>query len=198
MAATVYAQGTVVRLVNSKGKVEGEIVKSEGGWHLIRLADGSERAYREKHFTVVATTPEPAKTRALTLAEREGMAPTPVPPGYAAKASESESKPVPESAPAAAKDTAKAVKPTKAKPATAATAGVCKCGCGAPLKPRRHFAQGHDARFHGWMRRIANGELDPSEIPAAAAALMTIKAGMPTTDYDGSPWHCADVTHHKD
>jgi hypothetical protein len=66
--------------------------------------------------------------------------------------------------------------------------GSCACGCGSTCKPHRHFAQGHDARFHGWMRRIAQDIISASEIPASAAKLMTIVNGTPTTDYDGSVW----------
>ncbi len=63
---------------------------------------------------------------------------------------------------------------------------ACLCGCGATTA--RSFAPGHDARFHGWMRRLAQGEEILSQIPMSARKLMTIKDGMPTTDYDGTPW----------
>lgn len=86
----------------------------------------------------------------------------------------------PDSKPAEAK--AKAAKARTPKPATR----DCKCGCGRLV--RRHFAQGHDARFHGWMTRLAGGE-DAKEIgiPASALKLMALNAdGIPTRDYDGS------------
>lgn len=80
-----------------------------------------------------------------------------------------------------------------AKPRAQAQPAECKCGCGAFAAGKaRHFLPGHDARFHGWMRRMAQGLLEPSEIPASARALMSIKSidgiPTPTTDYDGSPW----------
>jgi hypothetical protein len=34
----------------------------------------------------------------------------------------------------------------------------CFCGCGNPTQSR--FVPGHDARFHGWARKVAKGELD--------------------------------------
>ena len=42
---------------------------------------------------------------------------------------------------------------TKAKAAT----GTCWCGCGTPTTKK--FAPGHDARFHGWAKRAARGEM---------------------------------------
>ncbi len=41
----------------------------------------------------------------------------------------------------------------------------CICGCGTPIKPKSTFAPGHDARVHGWMRKIEKGEMDASELP---------------------------------
>lgn len=62
----------------------------------------------------------------------------------------------------------------------------CLCGCGEMTASS--FRMGHDARFHGWMKRIADGKLDASTLPASAVALMTLVDGVPTTDYDGSAW----------
>lgn len=60
----------------------------------------------------------------------------------------------------------------------------CCCGCGEQVTG--HFRMGHDARFHGWMRRISQGKLDPATIPASAVKLMSLVGGKPTTDWDGS------------
>lgn len=81
-------------------------------------------------------------------------------------------------------------KPRSRKSAEPVMGGLCCCGCGQLTKsPKRHFIQGHDARFHGWMRRLANGEEILDQIPADALALMTLNAdNVPTTDYDGSAW----------
>lgn len=72
---------------------------------------------------------------------------------------------------------------------------ACCCGCGEQVTG--WFRMGHDARFHGWMKKIARGKMGANEIPATAAKLMTIVAGRPTTDYDGSDcakWLDATVT----
>jgi hypothetical protein len=38
--------------------------------------------------------------------------------------------------------------------------GLCLCGCGEPLlKPGRRFRQGHDARFHGWIKKVEDGRM---------------------------------------
>lgn len=44
-----------------------------------------------------------------------------------------------------------------------------KCGCGCGTMVMRTFAQGHDARFYGWAKKIAAGTLDPKDLPNAAA-----------------------------
>ena len=40
----------------------------------------------------------------------------------------------------------------------------CYCGCGGETQGR--FVPGHDARFHGWARKIAKGELTMDEVVA--------------------------------
>jgi hypothetical protein len=83
---------------------------------------------------------------------------------------------------------AKDVKPARVN-GSAVVLGECACGCGETLlSAKRAFRQGHDARFHGWGKRIASGDLDPATIPASARKLFTLVNGAPTTDYDGSPW----------
>ena len=47
-----------------------------------------------------------------------------------------------------AEKSAKGKKPTR----------PCFCGCGGETQSR--FVPGHDARFHGWARKVAKGELD--------------------------------------
>ena len=44
---------------------------------------------------------------------------------------------------------------------------VRKCVCGCGNETTGHFAPGHDARFHGWIKKLASGKMGPSEIPAA-------------------------------
>jgi len=44
----------------------------------------------------------------------------------------------------------------KSKKATKPTR-PCYCGCGGETQSR--FVPGHDARFHGWARKIAKGDL---------------------------------------
>lgn len=56
---------------------------------------------------------------------------------------------------AKAKANAKPKAETKMKP--------CGCGCGENVKKR--FAMGHDARFHGWLKRVGDGRMKLSELP---------------------------------
>lgn len=76
--------------------------------------------------------------------------------------------------------------PREPRPKAAKALRPCCCGCGELVAGS--FRMGHDARFHGWMKRIADGKLDPATIAPSAVALMSLVAGKPTTDYDGSPW----------
>lgn len=39
----------------------------------------------------------------------------------------------------------------------------CGCGCGTLVKGR--FAIGHDARFHGWIKRVGDGRMTIAELP---------------------------------
>lgn len=44
-----------------------------------------------------------------------------------------------------------------------------KCGCGCGTMVMRTFAQGHDARFYGWAKKVVSGDLDPKDLPNATA-----------------------------
>lgn len=50
---------------------------------------------------------------------------------------------------------------------------LCGDGCGA--KVARRFAMGHDARFHGWIKRLSDGRMKPNDVPASVAKLLTLK-----------------------
>ncbi len=54
--------------------------------------------------------------------------------------------------------TKKAEKPLK-KAAPAKEAAPCHCGCGRDTFGKAGFAPGHDARVHGWGKKIADGRL---------------------------------------
>ncbi len=106
-------------------------------------------------------------------------------------------------APAAQEDVSKPVKEGKemAAPATKKTAPVKKqpaakkvvakapkkekepvvmkpCACGCATQVAKTFATGHDARVHGWMKKIADGRMKFSEIDTKdqAVAIKYIKA----------------------
>lgn len=57
----------------------------------------------------------------------------------------------------------------KAKKAKVAAEAENKCGCGCGTMVRRTFAQGHDARFYGWAKKVVSGDLDPKDLPNATA-----------------------------
>lgn len=49
----------------------------------------------------------------------------------------------------------------------------CLCGCGSKvLNAARQFLQGHDSRFHGYIKRIERGEMKASELTPAGRAYM--------------------------
>lgn len=70
------------------------------------------------------------------------------------------------------KTTAKAKTPAKAatKKAAAAPTGPlpeCQDGCGKKvLNAKRRFLQGHDARFHGYIKKYQRGDMKLGEFPA--------------------------------
>lgn len=60
----------------------------------------------------------------------------------------------------------KAAAPKAAKAKTEKVLNECLCGCGGMTGG--NFAPGHDARVHGWGKKIARGDMKFSEIPAIA------------------------------
>ena len=68
--------------------------------------------------------------------------------------------------------------------------GKCRCGCGGTTA--RFFVPGHDARFKGWLAKIARGEGTPREVMGAVAKHCAPwkkkgKGKIPSHNYDGSP-----------
>lgn len=43
---------------------------------------------------------------------------------------------------------------------------VRKCACGCGTDTTGSFAPGHDARMHGWIAKLADGRIQPSDVPA--------------------------------
>jgi hypothetical protein len=77
----------------------------------------------------------------------------------------------------AVKGKARAEKPPK-------TVRQCACGCGGQTSG--HFVPGHDSRLHGWIRKLADGRMDPKELPAKVRSALELtptkngyKAGNP-------------------
>ena len=96
-------------------------------------------------------------------------------------------KPVNEARPLGTPAAPKAPKAAKAQqPKAEPVVKTCLCGCGATTKS--FFVMGHDARFHGWLKKIALGKLDPATLNPATVKLMNLRAGKPTTDWDGEAW----------
>jgi hypothetical protein len=56
-------------------------------------------------------------------------------------------------------------------------AGYCLCGCGAEVYRGRTFAQGHDARFRGYIIKLDKGLLKLADLPGVVQA--AIAAGHP-------------------
>lgn len=71
-------------------------------------------------------------------------------------------KPAAKAAKPAAKPAAKSAKPAASKKAEVLS--KCLCGCGATTKSR--FAPGHDARVHGWFKKVINGQMKKNELPS--------------------------------
>lgn len=71
--------------------------------------------------------------------------------------------------------TVRAEKPPK-------TVRACACGCGG--QTTGHFAPGHDARLHGWIAKLADGRIEPKDIPAITRknlGLVQTKTGYKAT-----------------
>lgn len=65
----------------------------------------------------------------------------------------------------------------------------CSCGCGEQVSG--YFAQGHDARFKGWLLAIERGNMTVDKLPEKVqTAYKWVKRGagmIPTTNYKGEP-----------
>ena len=63
----------------------------------------------------------------------------------------------------------------------------CKCGCGEQVGG--HFAQGHDARFKGWMLKIERGHMAVKDLPSVVQKSYEFKKKgdgyVTTTNYKG-------------
>ncbi|KYG10911.1 hypothetical protein BE21_09480 [Sorangium cellulosum] len=94
--------------------------------------------------------------------------------------------------PAAGKKASKKTKAPKAprakKTVTNAT-GRCLCGCGAELGPKRRFAQGHDAKLHSIVLKVARGQAGRGALPEAC-----VDKFSPTMTYlNGAPWMTDEI-----
>lgn len=89
-------------------------------------------------------------------------------------------------APKAAKKSAKKAKAPKAKrePKVKREPLVCFCGCGKKTADhKRRFLQGHDARLHSHVLKVAKGEMSKSSIPTDRPEVMEfIKTAKWATD----------------
>ena len=73
---------------------------------------------------------------------------------------------------------------------TAQTTGArCACGCGEGA--RKHFKAGHDARYIGRLKRVADGRLKPGDLPKVMRDAVKLKKSgdgwIATVHYDGQP-----------
>ncbi len=59
----------------------------------------------------------------------------------------------------------KAKNPGRGKGKKAADGELCRCGCGETCAPGKKFKQGHDARFHGRVKKIKAGILKIADLP---------------------------------
>lgn len=70
---------------------------------------------------------------------------------------------------------------------------VRKCFCGCGEETMSYFVPGHDARFHGWLRKIAKGEMKPEDLKKAIRDVIGPfkKKGegyVPSKSYKGEPY----------
>lgn len=63
----------------------------------------------------------------------------------------------------AAAKAAKAAAPKTAKVKVPKTVRNCACACGG--ETTGYFCPGHDARMHGWVAKLADGRIEPKDIP---------------------------------
>lgn len=70
---------------------------------------------------------------------------------------------------------------------------VRKCFCGCGEETMSYFVPGHDARFNGWMKKIASGKMEVDELKKSVrdAVGPWKKKGdgmVPSKDYKGNPY----------
>lgn len=149
----------------------GVVTAAQKGWFSVLFEDSTRKNLRANQVTIAP--PQPAE-----------VANAPIPADVAASKLKAKP-PKGDVRPLGTPKVAKAPKGERAPKAPKALHPCC-CGCGEMVSG--FFKMGHDARFHGWMRKLADGRLEVKDIPASAAKLMNIVNGVPTTDYDGSAW----------
>lgn len=85
----------------------------------------------------------------------------------------------------------------KAKARAAANGGakaktVRKCACGCGEDTASWFAPGHDGRWHGWANKLADGRIQPEDVPRKVRDAMKLKktsSGFkPTVNYNGEAY----------
>lgn len=70
---------------------------------------------------------------------------------------------------------------------------VRKCACGCGEETTSYFAPGHDARWHGWARKLASGALTPEDLSAQQRKSLgelkkSGKGYSPVLDYKGEKY----------
>lgn len=66
---------------------------------------------------------------------------------------------------AGTKKAAAAKKPAEKREKAPKTVRKCACSCGT--ETTGFFAPGHDARMHGWIKKLESGKIEAKEVPAA-------------------------------
>jgi hypothetical protein len=62
----------------------------------------------------------------------------------------------------------------KAARAPKAPKQVRNCACGCGTETSGYFAPGHDAKLHGWISKLADGRIEPKDIPASTRAKLSL------------------------
>jgi hypothetical protein len=70
---------------------------------------------------------------------------------------------------------------------------VRKCFCGCGEETMGYFAPGHDGRFHGLMKKLERGEIEPKDIRKAQAEIIGPfkkfgEGWRPSKNYKGDPY----------
>ncbi|WP_437721797.1 hypothetical protein [Sorangium sp. So ce861] len=87
------------------------------------------------------------------------------------------------------KKASKKTKAPKTKKTVTNATGRCLCGCGAELGPKRRFAQGHDAKLHSVVLKVARGQAGRGALPEAC-----VDKHSPTMTYlNGAPWMTDEI-----